>query len=552
MILANPKALFWAILAVPVIALYLCRARRRRHEVSAGYLWERVFAGRPAQSARWWRHPISLCLQLAILLLVVFAMAEPLLDSPQRLVLVIDNSASMNATDVEPTRLGHAKQLARRQLAALGYRDQMAIIAAGDPLRVHCGLTGRQDLLEKAIQNVTATDGPTRVADAVALGRRLPAGGPNGRIIVLSDGCFDGAAKLARQDDLRLIPIGGSGDNVGVTRLKARRSPADPRQCQILAEVTSFSDQPVQCRLQIELDAESIDAVPIELAPNGRWQQTFEMTAVEGGGRLSASLDRPDAFGADDRASVVVPPCPTRPVTLVTQGNLYLEKVLGACPLAELTVTATPPQKAAQRTILVLHRRTPTRLPEGPVLVLDPAGPCELWDLGDPLERPTIARQNDRLALLADVRLEGVRLSRARPPVLTDAARSTAKPVAWTADHVAVGYAIDRPGGRVVVLSGILEAGDLPLRTAFPILMTNVLQWLAAPERTLAGPPEDGRPAAAWRTRESDVRVPAELASPAEIAVAGSAGPPLWLFPTAFALMLLVAEWCLFQRRWIC
>ena len=208
----NPKALLWALLALPILALYAWRVRPRRHSVATGFLWEQVFS-RTGHRAVWWsfRHPVSLCVQLAILALLVAALVEPHFGPQRRLVVVIDNSASMNATDVEPTRLDKAKESARQHVAALGYRDSVAIITAGDTLRVHCRLTSRLDTFEQALRAVEATNGPTRVVDAVALARRLLDGGPGGRILVFSDGCFDRAAELAQQEDVQLITVGGRG-----------------------------------------------------------------------------------------------------------------------------------------------------------------------------------------------------------------------------------------------------------------------------------------------------------------------------------------------------
>ena len=39
--------------------------------------------------------------------------------------------------------------------------------------------------------------------------------------------------------------------------------------------------------------------------------------------------------------------------------------------------------------------------------------------------------------------------------------------------------ALERPEGKVLILSVNLDKGDLPLRTAFPILATNALNWFA-------------------------------------------------------------------------
>ena len=553
MTITNPKALFLAALAVPVVLLYLWRVRPRRRLVATGFLWQQVFAA-PERRSAWWpyRQPVSLCVQLTVLGLLILALAEPRVRPPATLVLVIDNSASMNATDVRPSRLDRAKELARGRIGALGHRDRMAIVTAGDPLRVACGLTDRRDALAQALASVAPTQEGTRVADAAALARQRLQGEPNGRIVVLSDACFDGATELARRDDVELIAVGGLGDNLAITRLEARLSAADPLRCQVLAEVTSYASEPVACRLALELDGRPIDAVPIELDSAGRWQRVFEMTAPEGG-QLAARLDRPDVFLGDNRASARVPPCPVREVTLVTEGNVYLEEALRASPRVRLTTADALPQEGAAGAILVLDRHVPSPLPRGPMLVIDPADPCELWQLGEPLADAVVAKQNEGLALMADVRLEGARLSSAKRLVLTQEAEAKALPVAWNAEGAAVGYAIDRPGARVVVLLGLQEGSELPLRAAFPILIASALEWVAAADTATASSPE-AEPLAVARccAAESDVRVPAGLVSEARGLARGAPGPPVWLLLAAAALVVVVAEWHLFQRRWTC
>ena len=65
------------------------------------------------------------------------------------------------------------------------------MVVAGIRPRVACGLTADRRVLNRALDAVEPTDGPTRIADAVELARRLLAGHPNGQIEVLTDGCDD-------------------------------------------------------------------------------------------------------------------------------------------------------------------------------------------------------------------------------------------------------------------------------------------------------------------------------------------------------------------------
>src|SRR5262249_51492592 len=144
---ANPSALLWVGLAIPIVALYVLKVRLRRAPVSTSLFWRQVFPEkRPRSLWQYLRHLLSLLVQILLLGLLVTALAEPFLEKEvldaRRMVLVIDNSASMNATDVVPNRLDKAKQLAQRLVDGMHYRDEMAVVLAGGKPRVVCGLTG--------------------------------------------------------------------------------------------------------------------------------------------------------------------------------------------------------------------------------------------------------------------------------------------------------------------------------------------------------------------------------------------------------------------------
>src|SRR5581483_7136181 len=111
--LANPMGLIWASLAIPIVIFYILKIRLRRVPVSTVLFWEQIFEEkRPRSLWERLRHIVSLLVQLAFLILLVLALAEPFFSwearQARRLVLVVDNSASMNATDLTPSRLERA------------------------------------------------------------------------------------------------------------------------------------------------------------------------------------------------------------------------------------------------------------------------------------------------------------------------------------------------------------------------------------------------------------------------------------------------------------
>src|SRR5205814_6548058 len=199
----------------------------------------------------------------------------------RRLILVVDNSASMRAIDVSPTRLDVAKQIGRQVVSGLRFRDEMAIIAAGVQPQVVCGLTGHERTLQTALASIQPTDGPTQVVAAIELGKRLLADSKQGRVIVLSDGCFPESEKLADDKLVELRTVGTRAANVGITNFQVRRSLLDPIGYEILTEVTNASDEPVECRLDIELNGLPVDVIPLSLTPGQSWSKAIEKTSVD-------------------------------------------------------------------------------------------------------------------------------------------------------------------------------------------------------------------------------------------------------------------------------
>ena len=228
------------------------------------------------------------------------------------------------------------KQLGRQAITGLRFRDEMAIIAAGTQPQVVCGLTGHERTLQTALAGIEPTDGPTRVAAAVELGKRLLADAKHGRVIVLSDGCFADSEKLADDKLVELRSVGTRAANVGITNFQVRRSLLDPIGYEILAEVANASDEPVECRLEIDLN----DAA-------GR-RHSAERSRRDRRGARRSRKPRPMAAGSwrdsiaptrwrsTTRPSPCCPSAREQRVVLVSEGNLFLRKVLEVNPLVKL------------------------------------------------------------------------------------------------------------------------------------------------------------------------------------------------------------------------
>lgn len=484
--MGSASAVYWLCLAVPVIGFYLLRVRLRRVPVSTLLFWGQVYdVKQPRSLWRTLRNLNSLLLQLLFLVLVVAGLCDfrPSGEDErrQRVVLVLDNSASMSASDVAPSRLIEAKRLAANEVRGLKAGDEIAVVSASRQPRVLCGLTEHPRTLLHSVEAVAQSDGPTAMQAAVELAQRLLAEHPRGRILVFSDGCFPGAEQLLRASEKSLNqqaariewrPIGEARQNVAITRFQVRRSLQDPLGIQAFCEVKNFGSEPVQCRLELLLNEAPIDVVPLKLKAGEQWTQTLQQT-TEQGGELIARLDHADVLPVDNVARAVLPQRKRQSVTLVDSGNLFLQRVFEANSLVDLTVIDDVSKVANKSGLVVLHRRVPAELPSGDVIVLQPEAGCSFWELGERLEQPLVGKQEKDSPLLANVRLDNVLMPEARMvrplvPVRVLIESANGEPLLLVFEH---------QRGRVVLLTVNLERGDLALRTAFPILISNILNW---------------------------------------------------------------------------
>ncbi len=475
--LLNPSSLIWLTLAIPIVVFYILKIRMRRVPVSTVMFWEQVFEEKQPRSI--WqklRHLLSLLLQLLFLFLLIGALTDPFFDwevrQQRRVILIVDNSASMQAVDGEGTRFDTAVGQATEIIDGLRVRDEMAILSAATQPQVVCGLTGHQRTLREALAELSATDGPTRVAATVDLARRLLSDHENGQILLLSDGCFTDATELIDVQDITWLAVGETTANVAITQYQVRRSLLDPLGYQVLVEVQNFSDKEVECRLELELGEDVVDVIPLTIEASGKWSDIFTKTSATGG-RLRALANYEDDLPADNEAWAVLPERRRQSVVLVGERNLFLERVFEANSLVDLTVTEEPPESVTRNAVVVFHRNVPEQLPDGNVVVLEPTESSDLWGLGETLDDPIVADQDSDSDLMAYVRLDNVLMPEARR--LTPKQEATVLVEAATGDPLY--FSIVEPRRKLLVLSVNLERGDLPLRTAFPIMFSNALSW---------------------------------------------------------------------------
>src|SRR5256885_168489 len=96
-----------------LLLLYFLKLKRKPQAVPSTFLWKKSIEDLHVNRLlQWLRKNVLLLLQLLVLLPAIYAVLPPRLhgteSSGRHYILMIDNSASMTATDVKPNRLACA------------------------------------------------------------------------------------------------------------------------------------------------------------------------------------------------------------------------------------------------------------------------------------------------------------------------------------------------------------------------------------------------------------------------------------------------------------
>ena len=189
----------WFLLVIPVLVAAYIWAMRRRNRTGMRFTNTSVLARVVPKQSQWRRH-LAVALSLLSLITLVLAWAQPngVEKVPREratIVLVIDISHSMAATDVKPNRLDAAKELSIQFLASMPPAYNVSVVSMSGNPAVRLPPTTDRSLAQRAIKALEYQDS-TAVGDAlftaVAAIEMAPKGDDGstapGSIVMLSDG----------------------------------------------------------------------------------------------------------------------------------------------------------------------------------------------------------------------------------------------------------------------------------------------------------------------------------------------------------------------------
>jgi Ca-activated chloride channel family protein len=234
-----PLAL-WGLLLVPLLLGAYLLLQRRRTKYAVRFTNLDLLANVVERSPRWRRHvPAALSLLALAALLVGVARPQAVVKTPEEqaaVVLAMDVSTSMEATDVEPSRLAAAQEAAQTFVDRVPGKMRVGLVTFSSEARVLVPPTSDHTQVEEAL-GYLVPDGGTAIGDAIAASVQLDGSaagtelaaeddreGPPLVVLLLSDGTPSPdtldpvqAAEEARAQGVRVYTVALGTDEGTVT-----------------------------------------------------------------------------------------------------------------------------------------------------------------------------------------------------------------------------------------------------------------------------------------------------------------------------------------------
>ena len=483
----SPLALAGLVFIPAVIAMYLLKLRRDQAVVPSTLLWSRLLTDVEA-NAPWQRLRRSLLLlvQLLLVLALVLLAARPFLERPAGLardvILVMDTSASMGATDVTPNRLAAARDAAMAALKDLPTGGKVSVIAADRTARIVVNETTDLGRVRQAIDDLRPA--PTRgdLGDALELASKLATRSGDAQILVATDAALSTPPAVKVSAPIRVLPVGRDRKNQAIVALAVRTAPSAVTRS-IFISIANVDLELAGRRIELWGDGRLLEARDLILEPQARTDVVIDDVPNDVGvveARLVArdpSVTTPDQLAVDDHAWAVLPTARTRLVLVVGEGDPYLETALSYLPNVELYGVAPKDYGAStQRTdgrpwdLTIFEGNLPATLPTTPILAIAPPTTSALGVVTGTLTDPGIGSLDPAEPILRYVDLSTTHISSAQQLTTPDWARTVipgpkGSPLLYTGV---------RAGLPTAVLAFEPRRSDLPLQVAFPILLSNL------------------------------------------------------------------------------
>ncbi|MGE4283380.1 MAG: BatA and WFA domain-containing protein [Clostridia bacterium] len=469
MTIYSPLAFIFAIFLPIIVILYLLKQQHQEYPISSIMLWQQALKDIEA-SAPWQklRNNLLMLLQLLLMSLLIFALSKPFIQTnrviSQELILVLDVSASMQAKDSSPNRFEAAKKELLKVVENSNPNTSFTVISMGNKTKIEISKSYDKGTVVEEVKKIKATNGSANIQEARTIIQSIQNESKSAQVILFGD-YLDESFK-----DIKFVNVAGNNDNAAVVLLSYTQQ-GDAMI--VLSRIRNYSAQEKRLSLSLFGDEKVIDAKDIDLQP-GEVKDIYWNSIPADIILLSCEIENSDDIDQDNIARTVVNKQKSRKVLLVTERNVFLEKALMLLTDMELFKTNYDNVGITEGYDLYIYDGlTPEKLPlDGNVLIINPTPDNPLFEIrsGD-VEVSTIEKSAH--PLMDHIQDYGFSISKARDIKVPEWGETV-----LISRDVPLIIAGQKDTQKIIVIGFDLHQSDIPLKPAFPMMISNFISWL--------------------------------------------------------------------------
>lgn len=482
----------WFALTLPmIVVMYLFKRKYIDTEVSSHLLWNRALkdleANRPWQKLR---NNLLLFIQLLVASLLVFALMQPFIWSEEsrasHVLFVIDRSASMMADyngAAEEDSLVKLEKLKQRVMEWINNRENnqsVSIVAMGEHAEVLLSRETEKTRIEEALMDIEIFYGKTAYKEAMSLAAALTRQDPNAEIRLLTDGQWvDTVDGLRFHVPVRVEKIaGGASDNISITQFGVKKENSTNDDVSAAATLKNWGTQTMELDLSI-YNGEELYAIQKEELQSGQ-QKTFFFNQLPVSDYYELVIDASDDLKVDNHSYSFLADDQTKKALLLSEGNVFLEKALR---LSGVSILKTQLNEQGSMVIpesnfdFVVVDSVNTQLLKS-VEWQEILNEKPVWYISYDLQENTAVETNSEYTIKDHPITEYIQFQDTHI-----AGAKVYKPFNWgeaiiSSKDIPLVYAGVVQGYPKILFTFDLHHSDLPLRSEFPVLVENIVNWL--------------------------------------------------------------------------
>ncbi len=468
--LFSPWAL-WFLFFVPIVILmYILKQKFEEKEISSTYLWKQVLkdieVNTPWQKLK---KNILLFLQLLFITLLVLALSDPTLfikgQYSANLIIVIDNTGSMNTMYNTETRLEKAKDLAEAQVRSANANAEITVISSGRYPKIEIAKTTDKSEAIAKIRGITSSRAAGNIRDSISIVEALSKQYQSYKAIFYSDSSL--AVNNINADIFSLANVGDS-ENVSLDYISHKRG---EEGLKVMLRITNRGNTSVTREVSLYGDDKLLDIISIDI--EAKTTETIYFSEIsEEADSIWAELSEKDVLLDDNVIYDVVKARDIQKVLLISTRNTFIEKAL--LPMEGIELYKTNPNESImdEYDLYILDGSIPDTLPEkGSILIINPPEGNKLINTTGDIEGGT-----------AEIKIHPITRYMDNGYFVVSGMKNIEVPY-WAATLINAGnspavIAGENKGRRTAVIAFDLHSSDFVLTPEFPIFMHNLTEYL--------------------------------------------------------------------------